>query len=107
MGQIIITSDTILRDTLRRIHIKAPSVLRLSLRSRLTKHIRTHTREKPYQCNQCDKAFPEMQNLTKHKNTHWVKPCQCSHCKKSFAQNSNLLIHLKTHTVEKSYHYNI
>ena len=133
--QFIITSDIIWKDILRKSHINAPSVMRLSHRSRLLQNIsehtvarnhinatyvirvshrkvilqtmHEHTSEKPYQSNHCDKAITEKQNHTKHKNTNWGKPCKCSHCNKAFIRNSNLLILLMTQTVEKSYHYNI
>lgn len=32
----------------------------------LTIHKRTHNGDKPFKCNQCDKAFSESSNLSKH-----------------------------------------
>ena len=67
-----------------------------SLKANLETHLRTHIGTKPYQGNQCDRAFSQNGVLTKHLKTHTGdKPYQCSQCDKAFSKNFNLTTHLR------------
>ena len=100
--------------------------------SKKLKHISTHIGEKPFKCDDYDKAFALSGDLIRHKGTHtgenlfkcdvcykaftrsghlvrhkWIhtgeKPFKCDVCDKAFAGSSDLVIHKRTHTGEKPF----
>ncbi|XP_077428115.1 uncharacterized protein LOC144055734 [Vanacampus margaritifer] len=93
--------------------------------TRLSRHMRSHTKEKPfrctvcaitfsqsyhrnrhmrrqhgvrqYGCHKCGKTFASWLQLKEHRKAHSGKELACPACKKSFKEKAHLELHLKSH----------
>ncbi|XP_056407026.1 oocyte zinc finger protein XlCOF22-like isoform X2 [Hyla sarda] len=72
--------------------------------SRLFRHRKIHTEEKPCSCSECGKYFIHKSDLMIHERIHTgEKPYSCSECGKCYTRKSNLVTHERSHTGERPY----
>ena len=68
----------------------------------VSKHISTHTEDKPFDCKICGRRFSQNSNLKTHMSTHTGdKPFHCEILGSKFSWNYSLKSHMSTHTGEK------
>lgn len=71
---------------------------RFSRSDELTRHVRMHTGQKPFQCRICMRSFSRSDHLTTHIRTHTgEKPFACSECGRKFARSDERKRHTKIH----------
>lgn len=76
---------------------------RFSRSDELTRHLRIHTGQKPFQCHICLRCFSRSDHLTTHIRTHTgEKPFACEICGRRFARSDERKRHRKVHEKEVS-----
>lgn len=75
---------------------------RFSRSDEVTRHMRTHTGQKPFQCRICMRNFSRSDHLTTHVRTHTgEKPFSCEMCSRRFARSDERRRHMKIHLREQ------
>lgn len=69
----------------------------------LTRHMKSHSEDRPYKCDTCQRSFKTMASLQNHKNTHTgMRPHKCKQCIGAFTTSGELVRHVRyKHTFEK------
>ncbi|GAB1291791.1 Zinc finger protein 780B [Apodemus speciosus] len=76
-------------------------------RSNLVQHQKIHSDERPFQCKDCGKGFIVLAQLTRHQNIHTgEKSFECHECGKAFRLPQQLTRHQKSHSGEKPFKCN-
>ncbi|XP_057686096.1 zinc finger protein 64 isoform X2 [Corythoichthys intestinalis] len=72
---------------------------RFSRRDKLNMHSRSHTGEKPHKCKLCPYAAADSSSLKKHMRIHYdERPFKCQICPYASRNSSQLTVHLRSHT---------
>eukprot|EP00040_Diaphanoeca_grandis_P017997 m.94654 g.94654 ORF g.94654 m.94654 type:complete len:445 (-) comp26743_c0_seq1:87-1421(-) len=72
-------------------------LMKFTTKQSLTLHQPTHTKERPYKCAVCNKAFSHPKTLRLHKRMHEEPMFSCSECSQKFRHRQLLERHIAGH----------
>lgn len=62
----------------------------------LSRHMKSHSEERPHKCSVCERGFKTLASLQNHVNTHTgTKPHQCKFCESAFTTSGKYFILMK------------
>ncbi|XP_065361476.1 transcriptional repressor CTCF [Calliphora vicina] len=62
----------------------------------LSRHLKTHSDDRPYKCAVCERGFKTNASLLNHRNTHLgLKPHACKDCDMAFTTSGELVRHVR------------
>ncbi|XP_055951233.1 transcriptional repressor CTCF-like [Argiope bruennichi] len=69
----------------------------------LSRHMKSHSDERPHKCGVCERGFKTLASLQNHVNTHTgTRPHPCKDCESCFTTSGELVRHIRyKHTHEK------
>ncbi|XP_054714441.1 transcriptional repressor CTCF-like [Uloborus diversus] len=69
----------------------------------LSRHMKSHSEERPHKCGVCERGFKTLASLQNHVNTHTgTRPHPCKECNSCFTTSGELVRHIRyKHTHEK------
>ena len=68
-------------------------------------HKKSHTLQKIFKCDQCDKKIVHYNQFIDHKMSHILdKTFKCDQCDKEFLRYNSFINHKKSHDLEKIFH---
>nr|CAD7606090.1 unnamed protein product [Timema genevievae] len=77
---------------------------RVKQRTAFLEHMRSHTGDRPFRCDQCTASFACVARLTVHrKSVHEPRQYKCDQCLKTFQTKHHLLRHAFIHTENKPF----
>lgn len=74
-------------------------------KAKLDRHIASHTGDRQFKCEECDRSYLRKDHLTRHMISHQEdsKPFHCDVCGKRFSNRSHLARHMKRHQEPENY----